>query len=127
MYTIWGNTDRITTLADGIIDVGTPSHGGIMVKESVAHSLLTPEAIKVGAYSGGYLCYEEDCDWAIVAWELPQIRTALAEKVFCSPSSVDESELFDTVCAWNCNYARARGYYPQTMTDDEIRQVIRNK
>lgn len=29
MYTPWGQSDKQSTLAEGIIEVSTPSHGGI--------------------------------------------------------------------------------------------------
>lgn len=123
MYTIWGQTDRVTKLADGIIDVGTPSHGGIMVTELVANERLTEAARKVGERSVGYLCYEEDCNWAIVAWELNDVRAALEEKVTVNP--IDITDLYRTVCFWNCDYARERGYFAKNMTDEQIRASLR--
>ena len=69
MMTPWGLADEVRVLAPGVIDVYTPSHGGIHV---------TGDALKrIPLYARSRSCagpewYEEDCDWAIVARFIPE-------------------------------------------------------
>lgn len=63
----WGKVDEQRVLAPGIVQVFTPSHGGIYV----APDLLAKMPIKSTAYSqGGW--FEEDCDWSLVALAFPE-------------------------------------------------------
>lgn len=64
MYTPWGNSDSQKVLAPGILELSTPSHGGIKVEKEL--NLLIPEYMRA---SDGF--YEEDVDWAIVATVFP--------------------------------------------------------
>ena len=63
--TPWGISDGQKTLLPGIISYSTPSHGGIHVK---------PELNKLihlaWRHDDGW--YEEDLDWAIVAYHFPE-------------------------------------------------------
>jgi hypothetical protein len=61
MYTPWGQADKQTKLAEGIIDCSTPSHGGIW---------LSPERqAKIPTGTRNFLnsleWWEEDCDWSV--------------------------------------------------------------
>lgn len=69
----WGKVDTKHKICAGVYDVGTPSHGGIMVGKSVARRLLSEKAQKMGEPFNNYLCYEEDCKWAFFAFEQPQL------------------------------------------------------
>ena len=71
--TPWGNADQVDKLAKGIIQVGTPSHGGIGVKQDVAAEKLSAAARAEAINQHGHLWFEEDCDWAIVAREMPEM------------------------------------------------------
>lgn len=56
----WGHVDDYKEIAKGIAKVGTPSHGGFFVEESLNQKI--PNYMRIDS---GW--YEEDCDWAIVA------------------------------------------------------------
>jgi hypothetical protein len=55
----WGPVDQVETLAPGLHDVGTASHGGFLLSPEM--NARVPEALRLE--SGAY---EEDCDWARV-------------------------------------------------------------
>lgn len=61
MYTPWGNSDHQTTLAEGIIDYSTPSHGGIWLSDERQAQL--PEGIDNFLHDKRW--WEEDCDWVV--------------------------------------------------------------
>lgn len=73
METIWGEIQTSNRLADGVVDVTTASHGGIIVDKRVANIFLSKEAIQAATYDNGHYYFEEDCDWAIFAFENPTI------------------------------------------------------
>ena len=61
-YSAWGEVQNCTTIANGVYDVSTDGHGGVMVAAVLAPHILTPEALNIGFIENGYYCYEEDCD-----------------------------------------------------------------
>lgn len=65
MFTPWGMSDAQTTLAPGIISYSTPSHGGIHLDDE--HNQKMPAAMR---NESGW--YEEDCEWAKVAFIFPE-------------------------------------------------------
>lgn len=85
-HTPWGVADSVTCYEDGIFSVGTPSHGGFMIRHDVAQAKLSPAAIACGEpygtpdYLGSlkwapnpWLCYEEDSGWTVLMWEMPDL------------------------------------------------------
>lgn len=65
MLTPWGNADIQKTIAPGIVEVTTPSHGGIHLTPGLNRKVHAAWRDKSG-------WYEEDCQWAIVAVTFPQ-------------------------------------------------------
>ena len=72
MYTPWGASQYVTKYAVGFVSVGTSGHGGIMVTKKFAAEHLSKEAIKRGIANSNYYGYEEDCDWAIVPYNIEE-------------------------------------------------------
>jgi hypothetical protein len=80
LSTIWGKVD-FAEQVEGlpIWRVATPSHGGYVVEREWATAHLTASAIAIG--DGDYgangrtgpLYFEEDCNWLVLAWEVPDI------------------------------------------------------
>ena len=66
----WGEVQTCRVIADGIYEVSTAGHGGIMISTELASHILSPEALRKGVCEGGYYCYEEDCDACIPLREL---------------------------------------------------------
>jgi hypothetical protein len=100
MITPWGNSDSEKRYERGLTWVGTPSHGGFLVGKAYAQKHLTAAAIAEGQAFGQYLAYEEDCDAAIVLYELPATREGF--------SHVIESDLLDSLSRWHPAYLAAR-------------------
>ncbi len=79
MNTPWGKADHVTKIQFGVSWVSTPSHGGLMVSAGQAEKLFTPKAIALahpGKFSG-YVCFEEDCSYAIAFFQMPQFKRHL--------------------------------------------------
>lgn len=65
METPWGTADSVETIAEGIIAVTTPGHGGLRLDRK--------RQAKMPAYMRtSDRWYEEDCEWALVASVFPQ-------------------------------------------------------
>jgi len=76
MLTPWGVSSHQTHITDGAWFVETARHGGILVRQRMAHTLLSPEAIARGMSWGSWLAFEEDCDWSLFAYEQPLLYAA---------------------------------------------------
>jgi len=75
MSTPWGTADHVEKIAEGVIEVGTPSHGGIGIEKPLAEQRLSTEARAKAIQQGGWFWFEEDCDWAIPVAEMPDLFT----------------------------------------------------
>ena len=69
--------------------------------KAYARKHLTPAAIAEGEPFGQYIAYEEDCDAAIVLYELPATREGF--------SHVSDAELIERLSRWHPKYLAARG------------------
>lgn len=68
---VWGAIQARRTLAPGIEEVATATHGGIILAEE-RHAEM-PEPLRAIAPWAGPLAYEEDQDWAIVCLAWPDL------------------------------------------------------
>ena len=66
----WGKVQRSDQFADGVYEVGTARHGGIMIRETDAKKLLSPETLAAGGTEYGWCYYEEDEAASVVIREL---------------------------------------------------------
>lgn len=66
----WGKVQTTEKLADGVYEISTPGHGGIMVRETDAQGLLSPETIAIGGAENGWCYFEEDAAAPVVIREL---------------------------------------------------------
>lgn len=89
----WGSVQYQHTIIDGIVNVGTASHGGI--KLSVIRQTAMPEYMRIAN-----AWYEEDCDWArvyvVFAAEIKQYYQAHPE------NENTKYELRNLECAPEC-------------------------
>ena len=69
--TPWGIADYQKKLTEGVISVGTPSHGGILVSAEVLAKW--PQELRDFEPFAGKGCFEEDCDWAVVCLAMPSL------------------------------------------------------
>lgn len=67
---IWGKVESCRTVANGIYEVTTDKHGGMMIATELAPYVFSAEALEKGVKEKEYLCYEEDCEAAIPLREL---------------------------------------------------------
>ena len=77
MQTPWGRSDETIKIETGVSWVSTPSHGGLMVASGAASKFLTPKAIELGQHYGAYVCFEEDCAYAVAFFQNPQWKRFL--------------------------------------------------
>lgn len=66
----WGKVQMSDQFADGVYEVGTARHGGIMIRETDAKKLLSPETLAAGGTEYGWCYYEEDEAASVVIREL---------------------------------------------------------
>lgn len=112
MNTPWGPSQQANQIMRGIWEVGTAGHGGIMVSRGVARALLSEAAVAVGMklQCGNYLCYEEDCDWAVVVYELFEMFAANPRHNWKERSPEELKQIaFETLQSWHKNYLEQRG------------------
>jgi hypothetical protein len=82
MNTPWGVSQQMETIGRGIHWVSTAGHGGLMVSVGVAEKILSQQAIAVAhpGKFGGYVCFEEDCSYAVAFFEHPEWKRHLDRK-----------------------------------------------
>lgn len=78
----WDEVQNCTTIANGIYDVSTEGHGGLLIATALAPHILSPEALKIGFIEDGYYCYEEDSDASVPLRELYDKGIIDADKYF---------------------------------------------
>ena len=66
----WGKVQESKKLAEGIYQISTPGHGGIMVRDTDASNLLSPETVAAGGSENGWCYFEEDAVAPAVIREL---------------------------------------------------------
>jgi len=66
----WGKVQTSNQFADGVYEISTAGHGGIMIRETDAKNLLSPETVAVGGSEYGWLYFEEDEAAPVVIREL---------------------------------------------------------
>jgi hypothetical protein len=115
----WGQIDSSKQITRGVRLVGTPGHGGIMVTRNFAATHLSSSAIARGEVYGNYVCYEEDCDYAIVEYELLRARLVTAADLYHgTPTGATKSEaeilaqLAKSLSSWNADYLMEIGIQP---------------
>lgn len=92
----WGIVQTTHELAEGVFKVSTPSHGGIMVRETPAKEYLSPELLARGGTENGWCFFEEDELAPQVIDELthkglgPNRETSLRDSI-TSPSKQEEN------------------------------------
>lgn len=107
MLTPWGPSQHSHKITEGVYEVDTAGHGGVMVGTAVATQLLSPAAIEHGWKWGSWYAYEEDCDWAIFAYEQPELyaaaRNALDGYTQRTPEETKQIAR-DTLARWCLDY-----------------------
>lgn len=110
MPTPWGRANLVYHLADGVLWVSTPSHGGLMVGKGVARAKLTPRARMVGTVWANYYTFEEDCQYAVCFLERLEWHRAMYV-ADGRPAPEDTNRHEETVRRWE------PGYFDATETE----------
>ena len=84
MNTPWGNGWITEQYARGFSSISTAGHGGFAIANGFAEKHLSEAARKRAIRMAGYHFYEEDCDWAIPALELPEFWPQIFQYARCS-------------------------------------------
>lgn len=98
----WGTIQSATKLGEGVYQVNTAGHGGIVLEPQSARNLLPPHVLKLADKHRGNYCYEEDCAASLVAFYAPQLFVRL----------IDASDCEDWM---ESNRATIRRYYPELL------------
>jgi len=109
-YSMWGAVQHCEEWLEGVFSVSTAGHGGVLVAAEAA-KMLSEVARKRGVKMQGYLQYEEDCDWAIPVYELPQTWKQ-AFRYSGLPEAQWGIHLRETLSLWNADYLLERGIEP---------------
>ena len=67
----WGRIDSDNVIADGIVFVNTPSHGGMWISQSRRDAM--PEPFRSPETFAGGNWFEEDCDATRVVLSFPDL------------------------------------------------------
>ena len=124
MNTPWGLSHTDETITRGVHWVTTAGHGGLMVSNGVAAKALSERAIAVAhpGKCGGYVCFEEDCSYAVAFFEHPEWKRFLDQQSLAEwQASTDTSEYMQKAKADAVPKLTAK----VAKTDDAIREDMR--
>ena len=105
----WGKIQRCKTEYPGVFGVSTEGHGGIMVNAKIADELLSPAAIKCGFKERGFICFEEDCQAAVVIKEMLDKNIWQIPKYFTDGKDKYIEMINSSLIRWNPEYWEAIG------------------
>lgn len=108
----WGVVDHSQQIAEGVYWVGTPSHGGLMVRQRIASELLTPSAQKEAEPYGLWLCFEEDCAYAVALFERPEWADVMAKQYPPGAHQLTTERLHEVVSLYHLPYLEAVNFPP---------------
>ncbi len=95
MQTPWGTANTIRETVEGVYEVTTPSHGGLMLREWRG---LSEAAQQIGEHYGQYLCFEEDCAYAAVFADMPGLfRQSVRDGAIIAPKGLDADSSDDEI------------------------------
>ena len=80
-YSPWGGIQHSDVIVRGLKLVSTAGHGGYMVTNTFANKYLSNACKKLGMKYRNYLCYEEDCAYNLVNYDLLKYNPAIFEKI----------------------------------------------
>lgn len=80
-YSPWGGIQHSDVITRGLKSVSTAGHGGYMVTNTFANKYLSNACKKLGMKYRNYLCYEEDCAYNLVNYDLLKYNPSIFEKI----------------------------------------------
>ena len=112
MYTPWGRAQNVEILdRDGIVWVSTASHGGLRISKICALAKnITQAAIAQSIETDEHFWFEEDCAWAVIAWELKYLWNYFFKYMAIkNDESAQMDYLLKSITYWYPTYALIRG------------------
>jgi hypothetical protein len=116
----WGAVQTCEELVNGVFQVTTAGHGGIMVRQNSA-DFLSPEARKCGFREDGFLCYEEDCNAQIVIRELLD-KKLWEPQLLCADKKQYEIGINESLQMWHPEYWATRSDREQPPAPEKSKQ-----
>lgn len=110
-FSPWGGIQHSSIIARGLKAVSTAGHGGYMVTQKFADKYLSEACKKRALEYSNYLCYEEDCDYAILAYDL---LDTFGERMKSEKSTMEEykNSLIESLSYYNPEYLIEIGVKP---------------
>mgnify|MGYP003623072467 CR=1 FL=1 len=72
MQTPWGVALTMQQLDEGVFWVETAEHGGILIAQTQAKTLLSDRALLIGRPWNDFLAFEQDKDMMVIFYEHPE-------------------------------------------------------
>jgi len=117
----WGAVQTCKEIINGVFQVTTAGHGGIMVRQN-ATDFLSPEAINCGFREDGFHCYEEDCDAQVVIRELLD-KNLWEPQLLSLDINQYETMINDSLQLWNPEYWAAHSNRSQPPAQEKAKQT----
>ena len=114
-YSPWGGIQDSDVIMRGVKAVATAGHGGYMVTKNFANKYLSESALERGEVWSNYYCYEEDCAWAILFFDILHHHEDLFRKKFLfGEKSFEEKKqsLLETLSRYYADYLLELGVEP---------------
>jgi hypothetical protein len=109
--TPWGMSDSSTKICTGFTSYTTAGHGGVCVSMGLSKH-LSKYTVKQAEKFGSGLWFEEDCAWALPAYDLCKNLPGFEEKLLAVWKSTTIEYLEKTIKRWY-------GDYPFDKTDEK--------
>jgi hypothetical protein len=104
--TPWGASQGKKKHIHGVNTYWTAGHGGISVSRKLAEKRLSKYALQRGIFMNNSYWFEEDCDWAFVPYEIPEVMEAMNKeaKERGSDFILSKEYLREAIVRWNESY-----------------------
>ncbi len=126
MRTPWGEGYVSEAFDFGFTSVTTPGHGGLMIAKKFAREhYLSAACLKRAIDTGKHWAFEEDCAWAVAAFEL----AAYWPRIFqCMPEAASNpiGWLHDFISGSDPDYLHERGIAPNAEREAQYRQMMKD-
>ncbi|GHO95844.1 hypothetical protein KSF_058920 [Reticulibacter mediterranei] len=85
MQTPWGTSQMTQQLENGVFWVETATHGGLLIENAQAKTMLSEKALEIGQSWHDFIAFEQEHDMMVVFYEHPEwypwVEEELTEKL----------------------------------------------
>lgn len=114
-YSPWGGIQHSKVIAKGLKMVGTAGHGGYMATNLFAEKFLSKACAKNADIYNNYLCYEEDCHYKLLEFDLLNNHPKIfADKLLSDKNDLEEAKksLLEDISGYKPQYLIELGIEP---------------